>query len=304
MPVYERKDFFVQAIDSALNQTVKCRVIVSDNCSSHDFFEKVCQEKGVEYFRNESNIGMAGNFAKGFERAQTPYVLNLQDDDQLDPTYVESFIKAHEEHPDIDIFFSDFVSLTNKGKRPHKHTFPFGYMQTGEKIIEYGIKYYKLGFPYIASAIKKEAAESLAKYSGFGSYDWVWIYSEALNFSFYGDSRPLYVFRDHDNQDTKNNSVKYGITMPYIYDEILKPQVDDPQLKKTASKKAFWEIVNVKAHSSKKELKDFMNNNELYGKYLKRKLEQTLWLRIIYSVPRAVVYFGYKTIGKLNIIKI
>ena len=39
MPVYERKDFFREALDSALNQPVKCKVIVVDNCSSHDYFE-------------------------------------------------------------------------------------------------------------------------------------------------------------------------------------------------------------------------------------------------------------------------
>ena len=104
MPVYERRDFFEQALNSALNQTVKCRVIVVDNCSSHDFFKTVCKEKGVEYFRNSENIGMARNFARGFELSESKFVMNLQDDDQLAPDYVESFLKAYEEHPDIDVF--------------------------------------------------------------------------------------------------------------------------------------------------------------------------------------------------------
>ena len=35
MPVYERKDFFVEALESAIKQTIKCKIIVIDNCSSH-----------------------------------------------------------------------------------------------------------------------------------------------------------------------------------------------------------------------------------------------------------------------------
>ena len=303
MPVYERKDFFENALQSALNQTVKCRIIVNDNNSSHNFFEKICREKGVEYFRNEKNIGIAGNFAKGFERSETPFVLNLQDDDQLEPEYVEAFVKAHEQHPDIDIFFSDFVRLTGEGKKPHKHTLPFGYMANGREIIEYGIKYYKLGFPYVASAIKKDAAKSLTKYDALGSYDWVWIYSEAENYSFYGDSRALYIFRDHDNQDTKNNSIKYNITIAYIYDQILKQKVADPRLKKIASRKAFWELVNIRAHSDKKTLDDFVQENKLYGQYFKNRIESGSTLKFIYSLPKGITWFGFKILNKLGFIQ-
>jgi GT2 family glycosyltransferase len=126
MPCYERKEYFLEALESALNQTVKCKVIVIDNCSSHDFFEKVCKEKNVAYYRNNKNIGIAANFAKGFELAVTKYVMNLQDDDVLSPEYVESFLNAIHQYPDIDVFFTNFVRLTSNGELPHKHTLPFG----------------------------------------------------------------------------------------------------------------------------------------------------------------------------------
>ncbi|MFW6275553.1 MAG: hypothetical protein ACOC2M_02860, partial [bacterium] len=160
-----------------------------------------------------------------------------------------------------------------------------------------------LGFPYIASAIKKEAAESLTKYDAFGSYDWVWIYSEGDKFSFYGDERPLYIFRDHENQDTKNNSIKYTITIAYIYDQILKPKVNDPKLKKTASRKAFWEFVNIRAHTDKKLLKKFINENKLYGKYLGEKLNSSKFLKFIYTLPKSFSYVAYNSLSKLRILQ-
>ena len=301
MPVYERKDFFREALDSALNQTVKCKVIVVDNCSSHDYFEQVCKEKGVTYYRNDRNIGMAGNFAKGFELAETKYVLNLQDDDQLSPVYVESFIKAYTEHPDIDIFFSDFVRLTEEGKKPHHHTLPFGYMENGTKVIEYGIKY-KLGFPYIASAIKRtKAKDSLLKYESTGSYDWLWLYSEADQFAFYGDERPLYIFRDHDVQDTKNNSAKYILSVPYIYEKVLQEKVSDLKLKKQASKSAFWKLVHLKSVADREILKDFIDANNIYGEYLRAKLDDDSLIKTIYNMPRGVVGLAYKSLRKIGI---
>ena len=302
MPVYERIDFFREALDSALNQTVKCKVIVIDNCSSHDFYEKVCKEKNVTYYRNDRNIGMAANFAKGFELAETKYVMNLQDDDRLSPEYVESFVKAIEEYPDLDIFFSNFLRITADGEQPHGHTLPFGYMENGQKIIEYGIKY-KLGYPYIASCIKRTIIHAFhGEYKGSGSYDWVWVYSEADKFSFYGDPRTLYHFRDHDMQDTKINSIRYSLTIPYIYEKVLLGKVTDLKLKKIALKHAFWDLIRLKSVAKRKVLRDIVEEDNIYAHYLNDKIERSLLVRLIFILPRGFVSFCFKVIRKIGII--
>ncbi len=302
MPVFERKEFFLDALESALNQTVKCEVIVIDNCSSHNYFEKVCKEKKVTYYRNKSNIGMARNFAKGFELSNTPFVMNLQDDDQLAPNYVEAFQAAVEKHPDIDIFFTDFIRLTNQGKLPHKHTLPFGYMEKGDKIIEYGIKY-RLGFPYMASAIKRTKVSGFeCAYEGGGSFDWVWIYSEADQFSFYGDSRLLYTFREHAMQDTKRNILHYRLTIPYIYDKVLKEKVSDPQLKKAAEKAAFDELLHLKTLANSQVIQEFLEKDTIFSNYLREKLENDKRISFLFRLPTPGVNFVYKVMRKLAIL--
>lgn len=301
MPCYERTDFFREALESALNQTVKCKVIVIDNCSSHNYFEKVCKEKNVQYYRNDKNIGMAANFEKGFELAETKYVMNLQDDDQLSPEYVRSFLKAITQYPDLDIYFSDFVRLTHSGELPHRHTLPFGYMEKGERIIEYGIKY-KLGFPYISGTYKRTKAHGfLDKYDPIGSYDWAWIYNEADTFSFYGDSKKLYQFRDHEMQDTKINSVVYLFTIPYIYDKILQEKVSDPILKKQAAKHAFWELVHLKSLVNKKAINGFLAEENMYSKYLNEKLKESVRIKAIYAMPKLLVKLVYKSMKKVGV---
>jgi glycosyltransferase involved in cell wall biosynthesis len=301
MPVYERKEFFREALESALNQTVKCKIIVVDNCSSHDYFKKVCKEKNVTYYRNDRNIGMSANFSKAFELSETKYAMNLQDDDRLDPKYVEAFVDAVTKYPDIDIFYCDFMRNTPKGLLPHQHTLPFGYMEKGNKIIEYGIRY-KLGFPYIASAIKREKAHTAREVGqNIGSYDWEWLYSVANNMSFYGDSRPLYIFRDHDNQDTKINSAIYRLTLPYIYEKVLQEKVVDPKLKKKALKNAFWEFVYLKSYTNKKILKEIMNGDSKYHNYLKVRVDEDALLKTIYMLPHGLVNLTYRSMRKVGL---
>lgn len=298
MPVYERKEFFLEALESALNQTVKCKIIVNDNCSSHDFFEKVCKEKNVDYYRNEKNIGMPANFAMGYERAKTPYAMNLQDDDILLPDYVETFVKAVNQHPDIDVFFTDTVRLTLKGELPHRHIIPFGYMENGKKVIEYGVNYH-LGFPYIASVLRREKAHRITDaYEWDGSWDWEWVYTNADNLVFYGEPRKLYKFREHINQDTKNNAMIYRLTMPFIYDTILKGKVGENGLKSKASKNAFWELINLKAFTEKKILHQYINGSSKYNRYLKSKLTGNLMLKVIFVLPQPLVKYTYKLIRK------
>lgn len=301
MPVYERKEFFLEALESALNQTVKCKIIVVDNCSSHNYFEKICKEKNVTYYRNDRNIGMSANFSKAFELSKTKYAMNLQDDDRLDPGYVEAFVNAVTQHPDIDIFYCDFIRITSKGLLPHSHTLPFGYMEKGNKIIEYGIKY-KLGFPYIACAIKRTKAHT-AKDVGenIGSYDWEWLYSQADKLSFYGDSRKLYQFRDHDNQDTKINSVIYRLTRPYLYDKVLMEKVSDPRLKKKASNNVFWDLVRLKAFADNDMLKEFLQGGNKYNSYLRAKLDENTVIKTIFAMPKSSVNLTYRALRKAGI---
>jgi len=269
IPCYERKEYFSAALESALTQTVKCKVIVVDNCSSHDFFEKVCKEKGVTYYRNETNVGLYPNINKCFELSKTEYVKTLDDDDLLSPKYVESFLKAFEQHPNIDIFFSDYSILKLGEVKPHEFNFPFGYMENAKKIIEYGIKY-RLGFPYMSSVIKKTKIHTDLEIKGCSTgYDWEWIYVVADMLSFYGDPEKLYTFRIHGNQSSRDNWIYHQLTIPYIYDIVLANKTTNPKLLKITSRNSFNGLLYLKSFGDKRELKNIIQQNNKYSNYLK-----------------------------------
>lgn len=289
IPCYERKEYFLEALESALNQTVKCKIIVVDNASSHDYFKTVCEEKGVTYYRNKRNIGLYPNYNRCFKLAKTEYVKILDDDDILSLKYVESFLNAKKQHPDIDIFYSDYLKLTPKGKKSHGFTLPFGYLGIGHKIIEYGIKY-SLGFPYMSTTIRKtKIHKDIELNEVIGGFDWEWIYSVADTLSFYGDSQKLYTFRIHGNQIHSREWAVHALTTPYIYDIILQKKIENPEKKRHISKLVVRNLIFIKSNCKKKELKNVLNSNNKLGEYLRLKLENNFRLKQIFSLPRRLV---------------
>lgn len=300
IPVFERKEFFQEALYSVLNQSVKCKVIVIDNCSSHNYFEKVCKEKGVTFYRNETNIGVAANFAKAYELSETKYVMILQDDDILSSVYVETFVKVVNQYPDIDVFYTDFVMRKDQYEFPHKHILPFGYMENGGKIIEYG-SLHKLGFPYMTSTIKKEVAYTVSDtIEWIGSYDWEWIYSIAEKLTFYGNNTVLYYARIHNKQITINNKTFFTLTRSYIYEKVLFEKVSDPKLKKLILRNAFWELIRLKSETDKKHLKELFIEDNKYDKYLKERLNKDIIMKTVYIMPKSIIYFTFKCLRKIG----
>ncbi|MFW5761004.1 MAG: glycosyltransferase family 2 protein [Cyclobacteriaceae bacterium] len=97
MTIYNRYDFFETAINSVINQTMRCPVLVLDNDSPHDKFEqyiKKLRNPLITYIRNERNIGMVENMNKCIKTVKTPWITLLHDDDALHPQFVEKMVNA------------------------------------------------------------------------------------------------------------------------------------------------------------------------------------------------------------------
>jgi glycosyltransferase involved in cell wall biosynthesis len=100
IPVYNRRDFLLQAIDSCLRQTTSSiEIIVCDDCSSEDLRSAVgsFREPRVHYYRNEIRLGAARNHQTAASRARGLYVLTLNSDDFLLPECLEVAGRALDE---------------------------------------------------------------------------------------------------------------------------------------------------------------------------------------------------------------
>jgi glycosyltransferase involved in cell wall biosynthesis len=299
IPVYERFDFFINAYQSIVNQTVKPKVLVVDNNSSHDKFLTFCRENEVPYFRNSSNLGMFGNWNRCFELAESEYVMILGDDDFLEPTFIEKFLEAKNKHTNIDVWFSNFkiFNYSNGLFLAHKHILPFGQI-SGLLIQEYGIKY-SLGFPVISSIIKKSL------FTGFyeiehGSNDWVWIYENAQFLTFHGEEMSLVNYGKHEKQDSKNSitHLKCIASLVYLYDQLSnKPVCND--LKKVAKKKSNFYLNYFLLNSRSFFLNNYLSNDNMYAVFLNRKLS-FFRRNILFIIPYSFKIFLFKIYLRLN----
>jgi len=94
IPVFNRKDYITECIQSALDQTfTDFEVVVVDN-ASEDGTWKICQQfaladQRVRIFRNQSNIGPVLNWKRCIEEAKGVYGKLLFSDDTMAPAFLE-----------------------------------------------------------------------------------------------------------------------------------------------------------------------------------------------------------------------
>ena len=91
VPVYNGERFLAECLDSLLSQTYRGFILlISDNAST-DSTEEICQryvkaDSRVRYHRNETNIGLYGNFNLLLRMVRTRYVKLASADDFWAPT--------------------------------------------------------------------------------------------------------------------------------------------------------------------------------------------------------------------------
>ena len=92
LPVYKRTDFVREALESAINQSVKCTVLLIDNNSPHKDFEEILDSYAyphAKYIRTSETVPQDENFNNCFRYAETPWVTILHDDDILHYQFAE-----------------------------------------------------------------------------------------------------------------------------------------------------------------------------------------------------------------------
>lgn len=137
IPTFNRADFLVDAITSALAQDYKdIEVIVSDNASK-DHTEAVgkyfSRDPRVKYFRNSENIGLVKNWHRGaIECATGEWFLILSDDDVLtNPHFISQAVKLIESSKNLVIVYANSYIYDEALNTITKLTLPFRTVENG-----------------------------------------------------------------------------------------------------------------------------------------------------------------------------
>lgn len=125
IPVYNRKTKIKACIDSVLNQNLpedhNYTVLVVDNNSNDgtkDILKEYESNSRVEVVYNKENVGLAGNWTKVFNTANSDYIFLLHSDDLLKEGALLKVFNFLKEFPNCDFGFGnvDIINETHTRK--------------------------------------------------------------------------------------------------------------------------------------------------------------------------------------------
>jgi len=108
IPTFNRAHLVVRAIESAINQTCPCEVIVCDHGSTDNTPSVVAQYGGkIRYIRREEDNGPIVCWRDGIEQATGEIVHINYDDDWIKPTFMEKTIAKLDD--DVGFVYTNVV---------------------------------------------------------------------------------------------------------------------------------------------------------------------------------------------------
>ncbi len=116
--VYDRRDFILQAVQSALDQTIPVKVIVVEDCGPDAGMKPFVLEKfgdRIQYFRNSRRRGLFDNWNACLEFCKTPFLSILHDDDFLHPGFVAAMQELMSGAPHCGLYFGNSNIIDENG---------------------------------------------------------------------------------------------------------------------------------------------------------------------------------------------
>ena len=202
IPVYNRYLYFEEAIFSVLSQSYNVNIIVVDNNSEHDKFERFIKElnmPNVKYFRNEYNVGMVENWNKCIEYCDTEWLSILHDDDWISPSYVSEISKMIVKFPKINIFSVHCICDSSV----NKSNFSISSQPKYYKIKKNALFFRNLS-PFPGICFKFSFAKMIGSFNNelFPSADYDYWIRCLLSGTIIHNDLPLAFYRISDNQTT------------------------------------------------------------------------------------------------------
>lgn len=170
MPCYnEKKEYFVEAVQSILNQSYKNieLIIILDKPDNEILMYEAenfaRQDKRVRFYINEKNLGLVGTLNYGIGLVKGEIIARFDSDDIAHLKRIEKQIKYIDEY---DIVSTNFAFISSKGKIIRHRVFP----STFEEVKNYLLKNADCMY-HTTWMLKKEVYEILNCYRNIGPFE-------------------------------------------------------------------------------------------------------------------------------------
>jgi glycosyltransferase involved in cell wall biosynthesis len=119
VPTYNRPTYLREALESALNQTyADCEILIVDDASPTDIttgVQDILALPNVRYIKHKKNLGIAENWKFGFAAAAGEYVCFLEDDDLLEPQFIEVLASVLDQDSTLGVAFASHSIIDEDG---------------------------------------------------------------------------------------------------------------------------------------------------------------------------------------------
>jgi glycosyltransferase involved in cell wall biosynthesis len=128
IPVYNGESFLLEAVESALKQTFHdFEVVIVDNASTDGtqfIVEEIASDnRRIRFFRNDTNIGIVGNFNACLRHACGKYIKFLCADDLLLPTCLEDMVRELDTNPFVSLVVGGRLIVDENGQRVDERSY-------------------------------------------------------------------------------------------------------------------------------------------------------------------------------------
>ncbi|MEZ5649523.1 MAG: glycosyltransferase [Burkholderiaceae bacterium] len=234
LPTYDRAHYLRQAIRSALAQKFDDLIVsIGDNGPSSDA-EKIVKEfddPRIEYIKHPTNLGAQGNWLTLIERARTPLVATLHDDDVWHTDFLQRLVPPMLADSDLAMSFGDFDLIDGSGRRLSTATAELSAKTRRDRLQEGRIDadrdlalrlvaVWNAPNPAICAVLRRDAVLA----TEFPS-EAVPLYDLWLSYQFLRSGAPVYYLRsrltDYRLHSTSATSKGFSQAEDYIFERIL-----------------------------------------------------------------------------------
>ena len=119
IPAYNNADTIRATIESVMSSDYEdIEIIVVDDCSVDDTYVEACgiADPRISVYRNEKNLGMAGNWNRCLSLCHGEYVRLLCADDRIDPDLIGREVAVLDSEPSVVMVSSDTAFIDESGR--------------------------------------------------------------------------------------------------------------------------------------------------------------------------------------------
>ncbi|MBD1845213.1 glycosyltransferase family 2 protein [Cyanobacteria bacterium FACHB-63] len=125
IPTYNRAHFLSYAIDSVFAQTISDWELIVCDDGSQDGTPEIMQrytDPRVRYVQHPRNVGKSNNMRSGYEVASGKYFIKFDDDDRLNPEFLEKTSEILDRDAAIDFVGTDHWIINSDNQRDPEQT--------------------------------------------------------------------------------------------------------------------------------------------------------------------------------------